>query len=423
MGRTSTQHCDTVIVGAGVVGVRLATELAQRGQSVIVVDKDKPGFEASTRNIGAIGIMGKHAADLAHDSVPLWSELAAEGEIGLTEGGRLYLAETEAQMEPLTAIAEKATAQGFTIETLDEEQVRRYLSIKPSRVHGGILCRDDPQIDPSIAMDAFLARALNAGVRVISNTAALAIDVAGGVARGVQLDDRSKVSADAVAVAAGVWSDRLLKTAGVDLPLKMIWAQVAETEPIDKVVRGYIRGPEYGFRQMPSGRIRYGMGGFYRTGTKHAIQMNDLRNLRLWGPILRRHRGSVRLRVDRRFFNPFHRVGVAPKGFEAPFSSRWLADATRRLKAAYPELADLQLHRKWTGLIEMTPDGLPVLGRAPGVDRLYMAAGFNGQGFSLGPVVGRVLAEAICGKDSDVLHRYRLARFKEEKISFPEHFI
>lgn len=418
-----TRRWDTVVVGGGIVGLRLATELANRGQSVIVLEKDKPGFEASTRNVGAIGTMGKHAADLARASVPLWSELSAEGYIGLTEGGRLYLAETESQMKPLTVTADVARSQGSKIEILNEKQVRDYLAIAPSRVYGGMLCREDSQIDPTIAMEAFLDRALNAGVQVASNTAAVAIDIRGATARGVHLDDGSNIAADTVAVAAGVWTERLLEAARIDVPLKVIWGQVADTEPIDTAIQGYIRGPDYGFRQLPSGKLRYGMGGVHRPGLKHAVQMSDLTELRLWLPILRKHGSTVKLTLDKRFINPFHRVGVAPKRFEPPVSRRWLESSTRRLERAFPDLMGLKIDRFWSGYIDMTPDGLPVLGQVPDIDRLYVATGFNGHGFSLGPIVGRILANAICGDDSDVLHRYRLARFKEEPISFPEHLI
>lgn len=414
---------DAVVVGAGIVGLSVATELALRGQSVVVVEKDSPGFEGSTRNMGAIGPMGKHAADLANASVPLWHRLSEATDIGLRQGGRLYLAHTERQMGLLATMVATSRDSAYAIDSLDGDEVRSFMPLAPSDVIGGILCLADLQVDPVKAMDVVLQGTLDAGVHVMEGTAACSIEVDGDVARGIHLENGGRLSAETVVVAGGVWSARLLKTAGVRMPTKMVWAQLAETQPLPVSIPSYIRGPSYGFRQMPSGKVRFGMGGYESTATRHALGPDDLSDLQTWLPILVRHRKSVKLRIDPRFLNPFQRLGAGPKAMEPPFSDRRSVRALGRLQQAFPELSGARVDRTWGGFISMTPDGLPVIGSVPGIARLYVASGFNGQGFGLGPAVANAVVQAVNDETNGILHRYRINRFQEEEVSFPEHFI
>jgi sarcosine oxidase subunit beta len=81
--------------------------------------------------------------------------------------------------------------------------------------------------------------------------------------------------------------------------------------------------------------------------------------------------------------------------------------AARRL----PALSDASIAKAWAGLYEMTPDAMPVIGRA-GVDGLFAIAGFSGHGFQHSPAAGRILADVIAGRDPDFdLSPFRFDRF------------
>ena len=62
-----------------------------------------------------------------------------------------------------------------------------------------------------------------------------------------------------------------------------------------------------------------------------------------------------------------------------------------RAVAILPALADARVARIWGGLLDMTPDALPIIERSPEIDGLVIATGFSGHGFCLGPVTGRIL--------------------------------
>jgi len=70
--------------------------------------------------------------------------------------------------------------------------------------------------------------------------------------------------------------------------------------------------------------------------------------------------------------------------------------------------------QSWAGYIDMTPDMMPVLGKADGVDGLVLATGFSGHGFMLGPVAGRTVAEVVLkGQASLDIRPFRLRRFRD----------
>ena len=61
----------------------------------------------------------------------------------------------------------------------------------------------------------------------------------------------------------------------------------------------------------------------------------------------------------------------------------------------FPALTDVHIIRSWAGLTDWTPDAKPIIDQAPGIEGLWMASGFSGHGFCLGPMVGKVLTEWI----------------------------
>jgi sarcosine oxidase subunit beta len=82
-------------------------------------------------------------------------------------------------------------------------------------------------------------------------------------------------------------------------------------------------------------------------------------------------------------------------GSERRETSEFMPIIARRLVSLIPRLKGLTVRRLWRGLYPMTPDGVPVIGKAPGIDNMYLAIGMCGQGFMMGPGVGYNLAAHI----------------------------
>lgn len=90
--------------------------------------------------------------------------------------------------------------------------------------------------------------------------------------------------------------------------------------------------------------------------------------------------------------------------------------------AAYSRLKGLKVAESWGGLVDATPDMVPVIDRVPGLNGVHLASGFSGHGFALGPAAGWVSAQMIMGETPDVdMHPFRYTRFAEGQ-PHPSHY-
>ncbi|MEM9442949.1 MAG: FAD-binding oxidoreductase, partial [Pseudomonadota bacterium] len=79
-----------------------------------------------------------------------------------------------------------------------------------------------------------------------------------------------------------------------------------------------------------------------------------------------------------------------------------------------PAFGEAPLEDVWAGLLDMTPDGLPVIEATPEIDGLVVAAGFSGHGFCLGPATGRLVRDLVLKRPSNLsLDAFRRERFLE----------
>ena len=86
----------------------------------------------------------------------------------------------------------------------------------------------------------------------------------------------------------------------------------------------------------------------------------------------------------------------------------------RRLDEVFPQLAGTPIAETWAGMIEATPDVIPVIDTADGLPGFYMATGFSGHGFGIGPGAGKAIAGMLTGHDSGIdLREFRLSRFSD----------
>ena len=137
------------------------------------------------------------------------------------------------------------------------------------------------------------------------------------------------------------------------------------------------------------------------------ITPDSFRLLRRYARTLKENYGEVRLRFGRRFFeewrtprrwvmdeaSPFEVVRVldpAPK-------QATLEEARTTLARFFPAFAQMQVAESWGGMIDVTPDAVPVIGEVPSVPGFFLATGFSGHGFGIGPGAGRLTADLVAG--------------------------
>jgi glycine/D-amino acid oxidase-like deaminating enzyme len=114
---------------------------------------------------------------------------------------------------------------------------------------------------------------------------------------------------------------------------------------------------------------------------------------------------------------PRHWSLDAPTPFEAirvldpKPSRRGLDRASANLIAAFPGFAGMRIAESWAGLIDVTPDGVPVISPVTALPGFHLASGFSGHGFGIGPGAGRLMADIVTGATPIVdPHPFRLER-------------
>jgi glycine/D-amino acid oxidase-like deaminating enzyme len=144
-------------------------------------------------------------------------------------------------------------------------------------------------------------------------------------------------------------------------------------------------------------------------GTANIVPVvpDTFRFLREFLPAARAERKSLRLRLDGRFLaearTPKRWSLDAPSPFEAarvldpaPDTVR-NAQAVERMKVMFPAAASLRVVQQWAGLIDVTPDAVPVISPVESLPGLTIATGFSGHGFGIGPAAGRLAADIATG--------------------------
>jgi glycine/D-amino acid oxidase-like deaminating enzyme len=80
----------------------------------------------------------------------------------------------------------------------------------------------------------------------------------------------------------------------------------------------------------------------------------------------------------------------------------------------FPALADIPIVESWAGMIDTMPDTVPTMDAVPSFDGLWVASGFSGHGFGIGPAAGRIMADLIQGRPVEHdLTRFRFDRFTD----------
>ena len=115
--------------------------------------------------------------------------------------------------------------------------------------------------------------------------------------------------------------------------------------------------------------------------------------------------------------SPFEDIRVLdPKPDEAQ-----VEEARNDIAAAFPFFRDMKVENAWGGLIDVTPDAVPVISPVESVPGFFIATGFSGHGFGIGPGAGRLMAELVTGDAPCVdPSPFRFSRFSDGSKPRPQ---
>ncbi len=199
----------------------------------------------------------------------------------------------------------------------------------------------------------------------------------------------------------------------------------AETFPTDIAIGPTVRAFGFGFHQRPDGRLVLSAG--IDSRVQHRLTLRSTRDARLWASRYRVNRGNVRLGLDPADAPPAARSRAT---VHRPHSGRHRAASAaprrrrrrpRHAPARHAGSAGLRIGRCWSGLLDISPDGLPIIDRINGI---VFVTGLGGHGLALGPVTGEITADlALDGATPRPIHPFRLARFREDRVELPDKMI
>lgn len=368
---------DAIVLGGGITGLAAAYELARAGASALLLERSRLGAMASGWTLGGVRQSGRDTAELplARAAVRRWAGLSEElgAETGYRRRGNLRLARTEAEVARVRALVAEQRALGLDLDLLPDAGAVRALcpALAGPAVLAASFCPTDGHADPPRALAAYAGAARRLGAEIREGAGVRSLLAERDRVAGVVTEAGEAIRADRVVLAAGPHAPGLLRPLGLHLPLSPKVVTVLQTEalpPLLPQVFG-VANADCAGRQELDGRLRVttGIGDW-----PHAVER--------W--------------TEERLMPP----------------AGELAALVARVSAVLPALAAARVARVWGGLIDQTPDALPVLD-AP-LPGLVVAAGFSGHGFGIGPASGEACADLALGRPpAHDLAPFRLTRF------------
>lgn len=412
---TANGEYDAVIIGGGIVGTSAAFFLAKAGKRVALVEKGRVAGEQSGRNWGAVRVQGRDRSEipLMIDCLEIWKNLEAElGEsVGWHQKGQMLVAYDEKHLAQLEALMPTNREFGVSSRILTRSEIHEFLPHYNCKTClGAMFNPQDGCAEPELAAPALARGAKRLGADVFDFCAARKIETTNGRVSGVETEV-GFLKAESVVVASGAWTGRLLKQVGMHHPSLWIRGSVARTAPLAIDMRKLVVWGATAYRQRDDGRVNIAVS----EDGLHDLMIDSLKFGHKFLPLALKNRKLLRFKVGRPLvqsmmgeFSDFttHRT-LDPKP-----DWQGLNQAAASFLQEYPSAGSINYERGWAGYIDYMPDELPVIDMCSKPDGLAVAAGLSGNGFGLGPIVGKTLSDLIITGHS----KYDLKSFSSDRF-------
>lgn len=359
LGGKTLRSCDCVVIGGGIIGLFAAYRLQRGGLQVAVVERDLCGHGTTAKATGGVRTQFGSEVNIRMSLLSLphfcnWGDLYG-GSVDFRQIGYLFVTNRPDQFANLETGARLQRGCGAQVRSVTPSEIRDLAPmLRVDDLVGGTFGPDDGVADPGAAVVSIEAACRRAGVDIFERTPVTGIRLEGDRVVGVQTAS-GEFACPVAVIAAGPWSRPIGAMAGLELPIEPHHRQV------------------------------------YRTGALAAIPR------------------ATPLVVDLATGVYFHGegdgviFGGGDRESEAGFDDAVRPDEAARIVGILvdrvPAFEQAALMRTWAGLREMTPDDHGILGPAPGVEGLYVAAGFSGHGFMQSPAIGEVLSRMVLGEE------------------------
>lgn len=366
----------TVIVGGGVVGTTLAYYLGNRGEDVVVCERDSLGTGTTAASVGLFFWQQLHPEAHAHAlRERAWEEyrpLVESEALAFDPTGALTVARTDRLGEVLERATDRLREFGLDARLASADEVASY-GIDRGEVATAMYTPEDGRLDPTAVVEHFATgAAAHDGVEFRTGVEVTDVRTDGERVVGVETNEGA-LTADTVVNAAGPWVTEVNQMAGVSLPFRHARGPLLVFEtPQDHVLpfmlfEDDVYASRFGERRLCVGQLQKE----YEQASVHNLDR--------------------RRTVDGAFRT----------------TARNVLDGLG--------LSDAELVDEWVGLRTVTPDSFPIVDEV-GVDGYFVAGGMSGLGVTLAPAVGKLLAERIStGSVPDELEGVAASRLEDEE--------
>ncbi len=372
-------QASTIIIGAGIVGCATAYHLAQLGRRDILVLDAGPLFHTGGSTSHAPGGLTQiansrmmHAFGLY--TVDLYGKLATDDGPAATIVGSLETAETPERLMELKRRAGWAKSRGGEAHLLTPDECRQHHPlVDPSVLLGGLFCPGNGIARPVRAAEAM---ALGAGDAAIFQGETTVTDILTRRGRVVAvMTDRGRIDTEEALLCAGIWGPQLGAKVGVDIPLQPMEHQYVRFEPVpelagrtDEVSLPVLRVHDHDL-YCRTHFDTFGVGNY-----KHAPRPVDPADVARWS-------------ADN------------PDPSKHPFTKGDFAAGRAALERQLPCLQGRAIADAFNGMFSFTPDGLPLLGPAAGIEGLWIA---EAVWITHAAGVGKAIAECMIEGASEI---------------------
>ncbi len=409
--RALPARVDAVVIGGGIIGVCTAYHLAKKGIAVAVCEKGVIAGEQSSRNWGWCRTMGRDLAEipLSVESLRMWATMNEDvgAETGFRRTGIVYLCETKKDVDGHAAWLARTLPYQVDARLLDRDEVAKLLPISTRRWSGGLVAPHDGIAEPSIAAPAIAEAARRFGANIFTSCAVRGVETTGGAVSAV-VTEQGRIACGAVILAGGAWSSLFCGAHGIHFPQLKILASVMRAAPVKGAPLPAVGASDFAFRRQLDGGYTIAQ----RGANIAPIVPDSFRLFFEFLPAAVKQWRQLRLRIGRRFVEEWKMPRSWPLDGASPFetirildpepTTSILSEAEANLTRDFPIFKGATITDRWAGLIDVTPDAIPVISPVPSLPGFFIASGFSGHGFGIAPAAGKLMAELVTGHSTIV---------------------
>jgi glycine/D-amino acid oxidase-like deaminating enzyme len=420
---TFPDRTSVVVIGGGIAGVSTALFLAEKGIPVVLCEKGRIAGEQSSRNWGWTRVMGRDPKEipLGIESLKLWRRMneITGAETGFNQCGIVYLCDTAKEVAEYEEWLVHARPFQLDSRVLAHNEIDSVLPGAARKFAGALYTPSDGRAEPTKAAPAIAAAAAARGAIILTDCAVRGVETKGGRVAGV-VTERGAIACDTVVLAGGAWSRLFCGNMNVNLPQLKMLGSVMRTEKLSGAPEVSAGASDFAFRKRLDGGY---------TVTRRNASIADIvpDSFRLgldFVPAMIKSWKELRFRIGGRFVTEWNTKRRWQLDETTPFeqvrtldpapSERLIGQGVDNLAKAFPAFKGMKVAETWGGLIDATPDGVPVISAVDAVPGFYLATGFSGHGFGIGPGAGKLMADIIAGDPTAVDPTvYKFSRFAD----------